>query len=78
MRKVSNGLFDESDVIPFLFIFRTSIANYRPVVLWHGMGDSCCNPDSMGKIQELINETLPGTYTYSIMLGKDEGEDKKA
>ncbi|CAG8569896.1 5603_t:CDS:2, partial [Acaulospora morrowiae] len=53
-------------------------AIYRPVVLWHGMGDSCCNPDSMGKIQELINDTLPGTYTYSIMLGKDEGEDKKA
>jgi len=25
-----------------------SIAGPTPVVLWHGMGDSCCNPLSMG------------------------------
>ena len=22
-----------------------------PVVIWHGMGDSCCNPSSMGSIK---------------------------
>ncbi|CAG8553041.1 7852_t:CDS:2 [Cetraspora pellucida] len=42
------------------------------------MGDTCCNPDSMGKIQETINDVLPGIYTYSIMIGKDESEDKKS
>ncbi|CAG8441036.1 8830_t:CDS:2 [Scutellospora calospora] len=54
------------------------IASYRPVVIWHGMGDTCCNPDSMGKVQEIIKDVFPGIYTYSIMIGEDESEDKKA
>ncbi|CAG8591605.1 16551_t:CDS:2, partial [Racocetra fulgida] len=32
----------------------------------------------MGKIQEIIKEVLPGIYTYSIMVGEDESEDKKS
>ncbi|KAJ1343430.1 hypothetical protein BSLG_002019 [Batrachochytrium salamandrivorans] len=23
---------------------------YRPIVFWHGMGDSCCNPESLGRL----------------------------
>ncbi|CAG8692436.1 29974_t:CDS:2, partial [Gigaspora margarita] len=42
------------------------------------MGDTCCNPDSMGRIQEAIKGALPGIYTYSIMIGDDESGDKKA
>jgi hypothetical protein len=29
-----------------------------PVVLWHGMGDSCCNPSSMGSIK-VVNHSFP-------------------
>merc|ERR1711936_1527195 len=29
-----------------------------PVVMWHGMGDSCCNPLSMGSIKRLIEEQV--------------------
>ena len=29
-----------------------------PVVIWHGMGDSCCNPVSMGRIKEVIEGTV--------------------
>jgi hypothetical protein len=25
-----------------------------PVVIWHGMGDSCCNAGSMGRIKDVI------------------------
>ena len=28
-------------------------ADGTPVVLWHGMGDSCCNPLSMGNLEQL-------------------------
>jgi hypothetical protein len=28
-----------------------------PVVLWHGMGDSCCNPSSMGSIK-VVNHSF--------------------
>jgi palmitoyl-protein thioesterase len=50
---------------------------YRPVVLWHGMGDTCCGEESMMKVQQVIKDLLPGTYTYSIMLGDNESQDNK-
>ncbi|TKR57537.1 hypothetical protein L596_030787 [Steinernema carpocapsae] len=40
-----------------------------PVVLWHGMGDSCCNPISMGSIKRLFENTIIGVYVNSLMLG---------
>uniref|UniRef100_U3IYG4 Palmitoyl-protein thioesterase 1 n=1 Tax=Anas platyrhynchos platyrhynchos TaxID=8840 RepID=U3IYG4_ANAPP len=40
-----------------------------PVVLWHGMGDSCCNPRSMGYIRGLLQRRLPGTYVLSLRIG---------
>eukprot|EP00094_Tigriopus_californicus_P010752 TCALIF_10370-PA protein Name:"Similar to Ppt1 Palmitoyl-protein thioesterase 1 (Mus musculus)" AED:0.08 eAED:0.08 QI:63/0.66/0.75/1/1/1/4/111/342 len=47
-----------------------------PVVIWHGMGDSCCRPTSMGRIQELIeNGTQPGTYVHSLMIGDNTLDD---
>ncbi|RHZ86097.1 hypothetical protein Glove_54g14 [Diversispora epigaea] len=68
-------------IIFFAFICHQVKANddkYHPVVLWHGMGDTCCNPESIGKIREFIQTSLPGIYVYSIMIGDDEEEDKKA
>ena len=31
-----------------------------PVVLWHGMGDSCCASWSIGALQMQIEQSLPG------------------
>ena len=31
-----------------------------PVVMWHGMGDSCCATWSIGALQKQIQDTLPG------------------
>ncbi|CAG8480793.1 7672_t:CDS:2, partial [Diversispora eburnea] len=47
---------------------------YLPVVIWHGRLQTCCDSDVAG-LQEFINNTLPGIYTHSIMLGKDVYED---
>ncbi|CAG8459300.1 7352_t:CDS:2 [Ambispora gerdemannii] len=60
------------------FNAQAKIESYRPVVLWHGMGDSCCNPESTVKFKELLEQVLPGVYVHSIMLGKNEEEDKRA
>jgi palmitoyl-protein thioesterase len=46
-----------------------------PVVLWHGMGDTCCNPLSMGKIQKEIETALPGINVLSLQIGASESED---
>lgn len=31
----------------------------------------------MMKVQQVIKDLLPGIFTYSIMLGDDENQDKK-
>lgn len=51
-------------------------AQGTPVIIWHGMGDSCCNPFSMGRIKRIIEEnTLPGTYVWPIRIGNNTIDD---
>jgi len=47
----------------------------RPVVMWHGMGDCCCNPLSLGYIQKVIEQQIPGVHVLSLMIGKNVVED---
>lgn len=46
-----------------------------PVVIWHGMGDSCCNPLSMGSIKRMVEAKIPGIYVRSLMIGDNIIED---
>ncbi|XP_075962124.1 palmitoyl-protein thioesterase 1 [Anarhichas minor] len=48
-----------------------------PLVMWHGMGDSCCNPLSMGAIKKMIEEEISGIYVLSLEIGKTVIEDTK-
>ena len=41
-------------------------ANPIPVVLWHGMNDSCCDPLKMGWIKQTIETQVPGIFVYSV------------
>ena len=50
-------------------------ASATPVVLWHGMGDSCCNPLSMGSIKDLIEREVKGVYVRSLKIGNNVVED---
>ncbi|KAI7840948.1 hypothetical protein COHA_005378 [Chlorella ohadii] len=47
----------------------TNVPGYLPVVLWHGMGDSCCADYSIGAVRELIERELPGVFVHSINTG---------
>lgn len=42
------------------------------------MGDDCCNPDSMGRVSDLIRDRLDGTFVYSIQVGNSVDDDHKA
>jgi len=67
------------EILLVLFIANVCIsssASYRPTVLWHGMGDTCCYPFSMGAIKKLIEEQLPGIFVYSIEVGKSIEDDE--
>ncbi|KAK9891902.1 hypothetical protein WA026_017386 [Henosepilachna vigintioctopunctata] len=48
---------------------------YTPVVLWHGMGDSCCFSFSIGGLKTKIEDTLPGIHVVSLKIGKNIPED---
>ncbi|ORX44084.1 palmitoyl-protein thioesterase 1 [Hesseltinella vesiculosa] len=49
-----------------------------PIVLWHGMGDDCCNPKSMGAITEIIHSHIPDAFVHSIRIGESESDDRNA
>ncbi|XP_053563274.1 palmitoyl-protein thioesterase 1 [Bombina bombina] len=46
-----------------------------PLVIWHGMGDSCCNPISMGAIKKMVENQIPGIYVLSLEIGNNIIED---
>lgn len=46
-----------------------------PVVIWHGMGDSCCNPLSMGSIKKMVEKNVDGVYVKSLMIGDSVAQD---
>ncbi|XP_075051369.1 palmitoyl-protein thioesterase 1 [Mixophyes fleayi] len=46
-----------------------------PLVIWHGMGDSCCNPISMGGIKKMVEQQIPGIYVLSLKIGNTIFED---
>ncbi|KAL3275106.1 hypothetical protein HHI36_019877 [Cryptolaemus montrouzieri] len=48
---------------------------YTPVVLWHGMGDTCCYPFSIGGLKSNIEKALPGIYVVSLKIGKNIVQD---
>jgi len=68
----------------FLFIAKITVyglplkdgdSTPTPVVLWHGMGDSCCNPLSMGSIKKTIEQQIPGVYVLSLEIGNTIMQD---
>ncbi|XP_034239982.1 palmitoyl-protein thioesterase 1-like [Thrips palmi] len=46
-----------------------------PIVLWHGMGDSCCNPLSLGTITSLLEAHIDNVYVKSLRIGESFVED---
>ncbi|VDN06430.1 unnamed protein product [Thelazia callipaeda] len=64
----ASNAVDTNSVRQFLMKQKTSVKP-TPIVMWHGMGDSCCNPLSLGWIKNLLEENIPQVYIYSVMIG---------
>ena len=47
-----------------------------PLVLWHGMGDTCCNPLSMGHLKKQIEGAVEGIYVSSLEIGGNIVQDE--
>jgi len=61
----------QSLLISLLVACVSSREGPTPIVLWHGMGDSCCNPISMGSIKNYLEDEISGVYVHSIMIGSN-------
>lgn len=73
-------------IVAFVFLFQvvtcssnnaniSSADEPLPVVLWHGMGDTCCNRGSLGAIVDLIEQQVPSIYVRSLRIGDNEEKD---
>ncbi|KRZ50703.1 Palmitoyl-protein thioesterase 1 [Trichinella nativa] len=59
-----------------LSCFHESVfADPTPVVMWHGMGDTCCNLGSLGAIINVLEREIPGIYVLSLRFGNTSTED---
>ncbi|XP_071531238.1 palmitoyl-protein thioesterase 1 isoform X2 [Panulirus ornatus] len=56
-------------VFAVLCVLGAATNKSTPLVIWHGMGDTCCFFFSMGHIKKLVEERIPGIYVRSIMIG---------
>ncbi|KAL0871786.1 hypothetical protein ABMA27_004278 [Loxostege sticticalis] len=52
-----------------LFSIKLISADPTPVVLWHGMGDTCCMPYSLGLVKYFLEKQIPDVYVNSIRVG---------
>lgn len=59
----------------FVIAFMAAFADPVPIVLWHGMGDSCCNPISIGGVQKFLEQNIPNVHVHSLEIGHNELED---
>lgn len=61
-------------LIPLLLIKLIS-ATPTPIVLWHGMGDTCCMSFSLGSFKIFLEKNIPGVYVLSLQIGNNTVED---
>ena len=40
-----------------------------PMVIWHGLGDTCCNPFTTGALKKEFKKNIPGVYVLSLKIG---------
>ncbi|CAM1296107.1 PPT1 (predicted) [Pycnogonum litorale] len=46
------------------------------VVLWHGVGENCSDPGSMGGAKGILERNVPGIYVKVLVIGSDSHEDE--
>nr|AIN34691.1 fatty alcohol acetyltransferase [Agrotis segetum] len=59
----------------FLFVIKLISAKPTSIVLWHGMGDTCCVSFSLGGFKLFLEKAIPGVYVDSLQIGNSTIED---
>lgn len=63
----------------FLFLFVTSAlaSTPRPLVIWHGLGDSHSSP-GMLRFVSMVQDIHPGMFVHSVYIDEDLDKDRRA
>lgn len=56
-------------------VFQSNMENLKNDCFSLGMGDTCCQPHSIGAIKSYIQDVLPGVFVHSIATGATLGGD---
>lgn len=70
-------LMNTFSVILFFLHPQEAVSEKLPIVLWHGMGDTCCFPFSLGGVKKFLESEI-GVYVKSIEIGNSIAEDFKS
>ncbi|KAI5966206.1 uncharacterized protein KGF55_000515 [Candida pseudojiufengensis] len=54
----------------------TQSTEYRPVMLWHGLGDNY-NASGIHDVNNLLNDIYPGIFFHSIYIEKNPSSDQQ-
>ncbi|KAG1753003.1 Alpha/Beta hydrolase protein [Suillus lakei] len=54
-----------------------AVNDIRPLVIWHGMGDTYASP-GMDRFQSEVKEMHPGIFVHSIFIDEDADADQRA
>jgi len=57
-----------SYILLFVGIFQY-VSCGLPIVMWHGLGDVCCNPLSLGGLKKFIEHQIPDVHIVSVKVG---------
>ena len=52
----------------------SDVRKFEVFFLFH-VGDSCCNPLSLGRLMDVIKTEVPGIYVRSLQIGSDFEQD---
>jgi len=64
-------------VVPSISGAAVRTSTPRPLVIWHGMGDSYASP-GMVEFGEQIAEMHPGIFIHSVYVDEDQEQDRRA
>ena len=58
-------------------IYAAAINDVRPLVIWHGLGDTYASP-GMVQFENEVKKMHPGIFVHSVYVDQDAKADKRA
>ncbi|KAI5955897.1 hypothetical protein KGF54_001399 [Candida jiufengensis] len=71
-----SNLFNFQSLLTNTITTTPTTADYRPVILWHGLGDNY-NASGIHNVNSLLKDIYPGIFFHSIYIEEDPSSDQQ-